>query len=738
MKKTVTCSACVMSGLLGALSLLLVGCATPRLADVRTVQDEDAAYLVFGAQGQSTLQQEAALRIVSRAYSRIRPLKPAPEARTIDAWNDYLEKLENPIAIDPQSYRTAPELKTISDIKLVADYISRNPDAMSLKGEALLPDWAGELAEARRITAALQAEIKTAVQETRAHMETESWASAYAAVGRAYALAPRDADIRRLAQDVQNQLVAATTADLEKAVGQIESLRKHFGTQQSSLEKVADVERLLSPALDQVLAIQRMVVVHKIPFKDKDTPARLRTLRDAALQDSGSVWAELIRLLGEDHQYWTAYATTMQTLDRIAAVPELIGTGTSNLVRQAFADQVPDAVRHYLEQSNEAFYSDRFGVAFLVSRMCRELYDVATTMGQEIDTAVQRSVGQADQTAEDAVTRIRAQFNRRLLVTDFVPAVTEDYENLGFQIRTRCRYLSLPDNGLAWALEVPAPKTLLLETTGARNPFDLLLSGVMDKKIQVDVLPPVELERGCTEVGTSRIWQVPNPMYNLRENDPRLVYHQEIHLYPWIKTLHRKQARIALRVMREQTGAATLPVYQLDETYPNQDMQFTGLAVEQENLSYHPMILGSPRVANLRSAFAVTNPPVGRAPALAPDDEIARAVINHVIGGVMAAIELEVAQFPVESIAVTAMDYESKQQNDLAADVWGQFLVYIDALAPAGEGTDSTAWLTRRETLRTLVETWNETRWNRHPEELRAAMATVWTRALDAYLGGAH
>ena len=40
--------------------VLLAGCATPKLADVQKVQNDEAAYLVFSALGREPARQQAA------------------------------------------------------------------------------------------------------------------------------------------------------------------------------------------------------------------------------------------------------------------------------------------------------------------------------------------------------------------------------------------------------------------------------------------------------------------------------------------------------------------------------------------------------------------------------------------------------------------------------------------------------------------------------------------------------
>lgn len=716
-------------------SALIAGCASPpKLATISSVANDDAAYLVYGALGRTDRQQEVAARIAERVFGERRVDAPDAGTRNVHAWEAYIETLAAPVAIDTASYQQAPELKPVADLKLVGDYIAANPSALSLDGAALSSAWAEDLAAARATAADLRKELEAAVAEAGTQADAKAWREAYAAILKAVIIAPKDKAVLAKAGEIQDKVIADTVKDLDRVMKRIEELRAAFGTSDSSVEKIAKAEEQLGPALEQAMVIESMLATTTIPVSDRKPLEKLASLRAAALAVRGTIWAEGIRIEAANKDYWAAYQATIAALAKIEATPALKETGARAEVIAAYADQLDAAVHALLEQSNEAYYSDRFGTAFVISRMCREVYDYALTLGIAERPKALAEVQQADQTADDATKRIGAQFARRLLVTDFVPAVTEDYENIGYQIRTRCRYLTLPGNGLAWALDVPAPISLALESIGNITPLDLGLSGVMDKKIQVDVLPPVELERGYLEVGTPLIREVPNPMFNVLDDQARIAFSQEVHLYPWIKSLHRKQARIAFRVVREVLDGPAITIYQVDETYPNEQMTFGKLAIEAENLTYQPMIMGTPRLSTNKAELAVDTPPVGRAPGLAPDDEIASAVINHVITGVMNAIEQEVSQFPAENLAAKAVGHQAKKEREAAADAWGHFLVYMDNIAPRGEPA-KTSWLTRRDELAAFVADWCQTRWSKQPAEVLAAASAAWTNALAAVLG---
>lgn len=715
--------------------LFLSGCASPpKLSSITSVNNDDAAYLVFGALGQTEKQREVATRIAGRAYDEIRVMAPVDDSRNVHDWEEYLESLEKPIAIDASSYQQAPELKPVADLKLVGDYIAANPDSLNLDGAEFSTGWSDDLTRARSLVKDLHATVEVAVQEAEARAGEKLWSEAYAAIGKAVAIAPKDKKVLGIAAGIQEKVTSVTVKDLERVMKQVDELRATFGTPESSVKKIAAVEDKLATALEQALSIEAMLAVTAIPVSDQNDVKKLASLRATVMGVRGSIWAEVIRVEASGKKFWSAYQSTISALAKIESLPALKETGAREQVITAYGDQLDDSVHFLLEKSNEAYYRDRFGVAFVASRMCREVYDYALTLGISERPKVLAKVQQADQTAADATQRIGSQFSRRLLVTDFVPAVTEDYENIGYQIRTRCRYLTLPGNGLAWALDVPAPISLALDTIGNVTPLDLGLSGVMDKKIQVDVLPPIELERGFMDVGTMLIREVPNPMFDILDDQPRLVFSQEVHLYPWIKTLHRKQARIAFRVVREVLNGAATNIYQVDETFPNEEMKFDGLAIEAENLSYHPIIMGTPRVSTNKVDLVADAPPVGRAPALAPNDEIASAVINHVITGVMNAIEQEVAQFPVENMAAKAVAFQVAKQNEAAADAWGHFLVYIDNLVPVANA-DETSWLKRRVELSAFIEKWNQIRWSKQPADVLAGTRQAWKNALTAYLG---
>ena len=275
-------------------------------------------------------------------------------------------------------------------------------------------------------------------------------------------------------------------------------------------------------------------------------------------------------------------------------------------------------------------------------------------------------------------------------------------------------------------------KSLTLDSVAARSPLDLYYSGSMEKKISVDLLPPIELERGFFAVGTDRVTDIPNPLYGLIDNAPRIIYSQEVHLYPCTETTQRKPARIALWVVREIDKNAMRTVYEVDETYPNDRMQFTGLKVESEDLTYQPFVLGTPKSGATREELTRDQAPVGRSLELTPDDEIKRAVINHMLDQIVKAIEHDVAQFPVETLAAAAIEHEKQDKALDAADAWGHFLVYMQSLLVA-DLAEQSSWIEKREAIRTAIVSWNDTRWAGQPETLKAVLPEAWPRAVAAY-----
>ena len=711
---------------------ILAGCATPRLADVQSVADDDSAYLVFGALGLFDRQQEVAQRIIGRAYDAADALKPEAETGPLDAWADYLTALETPVTIATDRYKTAPELKQIGDIQLVADYIRNSPRALELDPASYSEAWKSSRENAAAIVAKLTAAVAEARAAANTAIKNKDLLAAYQAILNAYAIAPNDSAVRRQAVQIQDALAAETLKELDQQIKRVGGLQKNYGTDKNKAADVTAAEAALSRAVDAALAVETSLAKNRIPLTDKSAREKIAKLRADAVAISGTTLAEAVRLLAADKNYWGAYELTRATLDRIRNDATLSGTDAATLITRAYETMLPDGVRDLLEQANSAFYDDRFGVAFIASRMGRELQDFAGSLALKENPDTVTLVQQADRTAADSETRIRAQITRQVLISDFVPAVTEDYENLGFQIRNRLRYLTSPSNNLAWGLDIPVVKSLTLDSVAARSPLDLYYSGSMEKKISVDLLPPIELERGFFAVGTDRVTDIPNPLYGLVDDAPRIIFSQEVHLYPWIKTLHRKQARIALRVVREIDKNAMRTVYEVDETYPNDRMQFTGLKVESEDLTYQPFVLGTPKSGATREELTRDQAPVGRSLELTPDDEIKRAVINHMLDQIVKAIEHDVAQFPVETLAAAAIEHEKQGKALDAADAWGHFLVYMQSLLIA-DLAEKSSWIEKREAIRTAIVSWNETRWAGQAETLKAVLPEAWPRAVAAY-----
>lgn len=718
----------------GVLAAMAAGCATILLSEVSTVADDEAAYLVFGAQGRLSKQAETGRRIVQRRFAEIKKRRPPDSQKQLERWTGYLAELNKPIEIDGTRYRQAPELRNVDNLETIAAYVHRNARDLRLTGAEVSDVWRQEQEKVRAVVARLESIVERARQAARAAIQGGDVPAAYVAMLEAYAVAAGVPQVAQTSQRIQDGLGAQTVKDLEKGVQLLMALAPGFGTEKSGLATLRPAAAVLSGALDRLATLDRGRLAHGIPYSDPALADQIENLRGQAVKLVGAAWGEEIRLCDLAGNYWDAYQAAAGDLAHLGTFPPAARKAIRGQVVEAFEPVVSRGMSNLLDQANGHFHNEYFGLAYIASRMCRELYDFAGAQGIAAYAAQASLAKKADDTAADSVVRIGSRHARRLLVFDFIPAVTEDYENLGFQIRSRLRRLADTGNPWAWGLEVPTAPSLPQVNAKDLPVRDMAYYGTMEKKVSVELLPPKELERGYAEVGTDRITVIPNPWLQINNDEPvKKFKSQEIHLYPWVKTLHGKQAKIALQVVREDGRGSVRPVYKLDAVFPNARTKFTNLAIECETLAYSPFVVGSPKiVSDYGEELAIDQPPTGQAPSLASDDDVKRAVINRVLEEILAAITKDVLQYPVEAMALPAVDFQNRKQSRDAAENWGHFLAYVQTLSSSDVPEDAD-WIARRTVMQEKVNLWCRTRWSSQPKPVVEVLPEAWRRACDAY-----
>ncbi len=726
-------------GILGVWAVVLsmaflCGCGTT-LVKVGEISDDHAAYLVRGALGQFEAQQESAQRIVDAEYARRLASVPVSEVRNLPLWQKRLKTLSAPVPIETSRFERAPELRDVTDRNRVTLYIQANPDKLSLNGAEYSTDWTAALAQAEEQVGKLKAEHTQLIQQMEAALSARDYAKALTALASALEIEP-DEELAARGTKMATTGWTATKAALEKNLAE---------TIPALLASATPASKALDAAEKSVLQQQDALITY-IRLAASSPAAKswigAERLKEAAplLQRSGEslgeIWEKVADSLARQKNYWGLYQALSTRVGIAQSRPALKSSGVEAKAKTLYARQLVDGMSHFIEAASEAYGRDQYGLSYIYCLMAEEMRDYGVSLKIALPDEVPTRLEFARSIEKDALEKIAAQHSRRLLILDFLPAVTEEGGQIAYQGRTLCNKKYAGPNDLAWRLNVPQGKVLSQNMVEPIDPADTLVSGEI-KEITINALPPREYDQQFIEVGSENIIEVVNPLYKIRDNQTRTIYQQEVAKFYQIKREHRKEGILSLMLYGERTGQPPATLLSLNTRFPTPELPLTSLAMQCEEISFAQPIPGVPRTAAV-SYDLIPDPYPQNVPVkLASDKEITKAVLDFALKKIDEAIEQLVVQYPITELAAPAVTAQKSGDQTLSAELWGQFILYVRQLAestlPENERAGA-SWTDVRGQMEKNLSAWSASRWKGQSPAVLKELAKFWANATQSAL----
>ena len=483
---------------------VLCGCGT-MLAKVRSIASDEVLYLVKGALGETEAQREAAVRIVEDQLDDRLERTAVPEGtRELALWRAREEALEEPVVIDGESYKSAPELRNVSDRDRVATYVSTHPEALSLSGSEYSEAWETALSEAKAKASSLEIERKQLLKQADAAVSAKDHLKALVAYAAALEITPGEKDL------VNKSVQSASDAWKGVKDGMEKNVLAKAETLKDSPVEWDEFQKNLLTKQDQVLDYLRSVNSVKVGGKALLTDER-RKEAAALLQQSSEalagVWQKYGDYLVGRSDYWMFYKFIAACLESAETKPALKSGTLAEKVRGMYVANLGDGMKHFIDTASAAYDRDQYGVSYVFCLMAEEMLDFARAKDMKVPSDATDKLEFARSIEKDATEKIAAQHNRRLLILDFLPAVTEEGGQVAYQARTLCNKKYEPANDLAWRLTVPQGKILTQNMVEPLDPADTVISGEI-KEITINAAPVREYDQEFIEVGSPNIIEV--------------------------------------------------------------------------------------------------------------------------------------------------------------------------------------------------------------------------------------
>ena len=712
---------------------VLCGCGT-MLAKVRSIASDEVLYLVKGALGETEAQREAAVRIVEDQLDDRLERTAVPEGtRELALWRAREEALEEPVVIDGESYKSAPELRNVSDRDRVATYVSTHPEALSLSGSEYSEAWETALSEAKAKASSLEIERKQLLKQADAAVSAKDHLKALVAYAAALEITPGEKDL------VNKSVQSASDAWKGVKDGMEKNVLAKAETLKDSPVEWDEFQKNLLTKQDQVLDYLRSVNSVKVGGKALLTDER-RKEAAALLQQSSEalagVWQKYGDYLVGRSDYWMFYKFIAACLESAETKPALKSGTLAEKVRGMYVANLGDGMKHFIDTASAAYDRDQYGVSYVFCLMAEEMLDFARAKDMKVPSDATDKLEFARSIEKDATEKIAAQHNRRLLILDFLPAVTEEGGQVAYQARTLCNKKYEPANDLAWRLTVPQGKILTQNMVEPLDPADTVISGEI-KEITINAAPVREYDQEFIEVGSPNIIEVVNPMYKIRENQPRTIWQQEVAKFYRVKREHKKEGVITLTLTSEKADAPSVSLLSLTERFPGEAMPLKELTLQCEEIAFANPISGTPRTSTVRDDLKVDPYPQSVPVKLTSDKEIQKAVLDFALNEIDKAIEKLVVQYPVTTMAAQALEAERAGDNAATAEQWGQFILYTRKLTESALGDaekESISWTALRGKLEGNLAKWADARWKNGNGAVLKALPGVWESTTEAAL----
>jgi hypothetical protein len=714
-----------------AFCALLCGCGT-LLVHVGEFSDDHVAYLVKGALGQIDEQQEIAKRIAGQELTRrLDEAKVADDSRNLGLWRNCLDALEAPIAIEADRVDRASELRAVSDRDRVTSYVKTHPNLLSLEGAAYSEEWKQRLAQAKERVEKLSAEYQQYIKQADVATGARDYLKVLMALTGALEITPGDKDlVARRGQATANGWKAAKEAMETNVIKKAPALMANPAVTTQQLDDFEKGALAQQNAMFDFIRFMTSARGDKLWLND-ERRKEMGTLFQHFGEVLGSLWEKNAAILVGRSDFWAAYKYLAARIASAQTQPALKYGNLATKAKSLYAGHLVAGMTHYIDAAGAAYNRDQYGLSYVYCLMAEEMYDYALTQRAPLPSDAATRLEFARSIEKDDVEKIAAQHNRRLIILDFLPAVTEEGGQVAYQGRTLCNKKYALPNSLAWRLSVPQGKTLTPNMVEPIDPADTIISGEI-KEITINAVPVREYDQQFVEVGSDKIIEIVNPMYKIHENQPRTIWQQEVAKFYQVKREHRKEGVLSLLLYGERPGQPPATLLTLNENFPSPILPLTNLSMKCEEISFANPISGAPRTAALREDLVADPYPQSVPVRLASDKEITKAVLDFALSKMDTAIENLVAQYPITKLAEPAVTAQKNGDHALCAELWGQFLLYGRKLTepPLSDAErESILWTALRRRIEKNLSDWSTSRWKERNEAALKGVADLWANA---------
>ena len=710
---------------------LLCGCGT-LLVNVPHISDDHVAYLVKGALGQTDAQREIAGRIVKDALTRrLDDAKVADDSRDLGLWQKRRDALVAPVVIQLDRVSRASELRAVSDRDRVTSYAKSHPEALSLKGEAYSEPWKKFLARANERIEKLTAERKQFLQQADAAVAAQDYLKALTVLTGALEITPDDKDLVARSIQAMTEGWKAAKATMEgNFIAKAPGLLADPGVTTRQLD---EFEKGIVAQQDAILELIRFMSAARgdKPLLTDDRRREEGVLLQQSADILGKLWEKCAALRVGRSDFWASYKYLAARIESALTRPALKSGNLAAKAKLLYAGQIVPGMAHFIDAASAAYERDQYGLSYVFCLMAEEMYDYAVKQQIAPPTDAATRLDFARSIEKDNVEKVAAQHNRRLIILDFLPAVTEEGGQVAYQGRTLCNKKYAPPNTLAWRLSVPQGKILTQNMVEPLDPADTVISGEI-KEITINASPVREYGQQFVEVGSPNIIEVVNPLFKIHENQLRTIWQQEVAKFYQIKREHRKEGVLSLLLYGESAGQPALTLLTLNEKFPSPVLPLENLSMQCEEISFANPIPGTPRTAASKQDLTIDPYPQSVPVRLASDKEITKAVLDFALGKIDTAIEKLVTQYPITKLAEPAAAAQKSGDHASCVELWGQFLLYgrqLTESALSDAERENLPWTALRGKMEKNFSDWCEARWKNRNAAALKGVTSLWANA---------
>ncbi|HBA83011.1 MAG TPA: hypothetical protein DCZ95_02850 [Verrucomicrobia bacterium] len=702
---------------------LLCGCGTT-LVKVQNIPDDHAAYLVKGTLGEVEAQQAIAKRIVVAELARRLEDAPVADARNLPLWQKRLDTLSAPVAIETDRFEQSPELRTVSDRARVTQYIQNHPEQLSLDGSTYSKEWKETLAQAEEQVEKLTADRAQFLKQADAATAARDYLKTLTALAGALEITPDDTALADRSAQAAAAGWTAVKGALEKA------LLVDAGADPKALDAL---EKSVMSQQDALVAFVRLATSTRTakPLLSAERLKESKPLLQRSGEVLGRVWEKSTGLLADRNEFWGVYKYLAARIESAQTRPALKSSGLEAKAKALYVERLVPGMAYFVDAASGAYDQDQYGLSYVFCLMAEEMYDYAVTQKLSLPADAATRLDFARTIEKDDVEKIAAQHTRRLIMLDFLPAVTEEGGQVAYQGRTLCNKKYASANALAWRLNVPQGKVLTQNMVEPLDPADTVISGEI-KEITINALPVREYDQQFIEVGSENIVEVVNPLYKIREGQLRTIWQQEVAKFYRIKREHRKEGILSLMLYGEHPGQPPATLLSLNTQFPSTELPLTNLSMQCEEIAFANPISGTPRTATFKDDLVSDPYPQSVPVQLTSDKEITKAVLDFGLSKIDEAIEALVVQYPISKLAEPAMDAQKSGDYAGAAELWGQFSLYIRQLTestlPEAE-RETISWTALRGQMEKNLAAWSQSRWKGRDATALQGAANFWANA---------